>query len=104
MEDLNINKIRDFVKNNNIKWTEHCSFRMFERMISREDVITALSNGNIIEYYPDDYPYPSCLVLGYTTNNVSLHIVCGIGKEHLYIITAYNPDNNKWTNNFKRRI
>lgn len=103
MEDLNIDKIREFVKNNNIKWTEHCSFRMFERMITRIDVQTALLNGNIIEYYPNDYPYPSCLVLGYTSNNIPLHIVCGIGKEHLYIITVYSPNEAKWDNNLKRR-
>lgn len=103
MEELTIDKIQEFVKNNNIKWTEHCSFRMFERKISRIDVQTALLHGNIIEYYPNDYPYPSCLVLGYTKINHPLHVVCGIGKEHLYIITAYNPNENKWDNNEKRR-
>lgn len=103
MENLNIDKIREFVKTNNIKWTEHCSFRMFERMISKLDVQTALLNGEIIEYYPNDYPYPSCLVLGYSEKNISLHIVCGIGKEHLYIITVYNPNETKWNQDFKRR-
>ena len=89
MEELTIDKIKEFVNNNNIKWTEHCSFRMFERMIKREDVIYALSNGKIIEYYPEDYPYPSCLLLGHTANNLSLHVVCGIGLQNLYIITVY---------------
>jgi hypothetical protein len=27
-------------------------------------VIAALTNGEIIEHYPTDYPFPSCLVLG----------------------------------------
>ena len=103
MENLTIDKIQEFVNHNNIKWTEHCSFRMFERMITRDDVIKALLTGNIIEYYPDDYPYPSCLVLGYTEKNTSLHVVCGIGKEYLYIITTYSPDETKWVNNSKRR-
>ncbi|MGD9474594.1 MAG: DUF4258 domain-containing protein [Eubacteriaceae bacterium] len=47
-----------------IKWTAHVAQRIQERDISRLDVINCISTGEIIENYPDDYPNPSCLILG----------------------------------------
>ena len=49
-----------------VRWTSHILQRMFRRGISRDDVVNALTNGEIIEQYPTDYPFPSCLVMGYT--------------------------------------
>lgn len=102
MNTLNINTIRNFVKNKNIKWTEHCSLRMFERIIHKSDVQNAILNGEIIEYYPNDFPYPSCLISG-LANNTSLHIVCSISTDYLYIITVYYPNDIKWNLETKRR-
>ena len=56
----------------------------------------SILNGEIIEEYEEDYPYPSCLVYGVTLNNKVLHIVCGIGDIDLWIITAYYPDDLEW--------
>lgn len=38
--------------------------RMFEREISESDVVAVIQNGQIIEEYSDDPPYPSQLLLG----------------------------------------
>ena len=57
-----------------------------------EDVIQVLTNGEIIEQYPTDYPFPSCLVLGYTKTGKALHVVCGSNGVELWLITAYIPD------------
>ena len=76
---------------------------MAQRKINIEDVVCALLNGEIIEQYPTDYPYPSCLALGFSKDNEFLHIVCGVGDGKLWIITAYHPDPNEWTIDFKVR-
>ncbi len=55
----------------------------------QEDIEKALLNGEIIEEYENDYPYPSCLVYGINLNNKVIHIVCGINEIELWIITAY---------------
>lgn len=102
MDNLIIYNIKNLVKNNKIQWTVHSSLRMFERIIYKSDVINAILNGEIIEYYPTDYPYPSYLISG-ISNNTSLHIVCSIGKGYLYIITVYYPDEIKWNLETKRR-
>ena len=59
--------------------------------------------GELIEEYPTDYPYPSCLVLGKSVHDKPLHAVIGIGGGYIWIITAYFPDELKWENDFKTR-
>ena len=74
-----------------------------QRNITQKDVINALLNGEIIEVYESDYPYPSCLVYGINLNNKVLHIVCGSNEKELWIITAYYPDNVEWEDDMKTR-
>ena len=45
-------------------------------------------HGEIIEEYPNDFPYPSCLILGKTTDNRIIHVVVGMNDTKLYLITA----------------
>lgn len=89
---MNIETIRDMCKNGRIKWTIHVLRKLQERGIYREDVYHAIYNGKIIEQYPDDYPYPSCLVSGTDLQNNPIHVVIGSDGTILYLITAYLPD------------
>ena len=41
--------------------------------LDNDDVMNAINNGEIIEQYPDDYPFPSCLILGITINDEYVH-------------------------------
>ena len=59
--------------------------------------------GEIIEQYPNDYPTPSCLILGIDRLKQFMHVVCGTDGEYLWIITAYYPSKDKWENDFKTR-
>lgn len=95
--------IRNYLSKRHIDWTKHCLNRLNQRNISILDVKTAINNGEIIEYYYDDFPYPSCLILGYNINNEMLHIVCGISQEILHMITAYYPNIDKWEEDMKTR-
>jgi len=74
-----------------------------QRNISTDDIIRVLMDGEIIEQYPDDYPYPSCLVNGQALHKQPLHVVCGFGNNELWIITAYRPDAVEWAPDFKAR-
>lgn len=100
---MNIKTIRKYINKRKIEWTKHCLNRLNQRNISTIDVKNAINNGEIIEYYFNDYPYPSCLILGENSKGKKLHIVCGIGKENVYIITAYNPKTDKWEEDMKIR-
>ena len=100
---LDIKVIREYVLTRKIDWTKHCLNRLQQRDILVPDVKLAISNGEIIEYYYDDYPYPSCLILGYGSDNKSIHIVCGVSKNILHMITAYRPNVDKWEEDMKTR-
>ena len=86
-----------------LRWTSHILERIFRRGISTGDVENALTNGKIIERYPNDYPFPSYLVLGYTMTGRIIHVVCGSNGVELWLITAYFPDPAEWSDDFKQR-
>ena len=86
-----------------IIWTKHCLERIQERDISRADVKNGIQTGEVIEDYPEDYPNPSCLIMGYDTNNRFLHIVAGCDSMNIFIITAYYPDTEEFENDLKTR-
>lgn len=70
-----------------------------------EDVQTVILNGEIIEDYPNDYPFPSCLIFRYRKDNDIVHVVCApdIEQDILWLITAYLPTSDKWMSDFKTR-
>jgi len=77
---------------------------MFERSISSEDIRHIMSHGENIGDYPDDTPYPSRLILGFVRNR-PLHVVAAFhAMERIcYIITVYEPDREKWADDFRHR-
>ena len=82
--------------------TQHSRKRFSERGIKILDIVNAIENGEIIEDYPEDYPFPSCLILGQTEDKV-IHIVASISEGMIYLITAYIPDPERWENDWKTR-
>ncbi|WP_242877567.1 DUF4258 domain-containing protein [Eisenbergiella tayi] len=81
----------------------HAARRLEQRGISINDIIHCIIHGEIIEQYPTDYPYPSCLILGISVNDKLIHTVIGSNQSQLWIITAYYPDINKWSEDFRVR-
>ena len=95
--------IAKYVDKSALCWTSHILEKLFQRNIRIDDVKAALTNCEIIEQYPNDYPFPSCLVLGYTVARRVLHIVCGSNGKELWLITAYFPNPFEWTEDFRQR-
>lgn len=87
-----------------IKFSGHAIRQMFQRDLKRDDVLTVIRRGEVIIDYPDDTPYPSCLLLGFV-NDVPIHVVLATNQIQQIgiVITAYVPDENLWTNGFKAR-
>ena len=104
MESIEL-KIRDLCKKDKIAFKKHAFTRMLERSIASDDVVNAILNGKIIKKYKQDKPLSSYLILGYAANKKPLHILLAVDNsmEMLWIITAYKPDRNLWSSDFKRR-
>lgn len=80
-----------------IKFTDHARIEMADDNIRVDDIHFILDRGEIIEEYPDDKPFPSCLIYG-RVKNKHIHVVCAL-PEHidiLIVITMYVPDPSKW--------
>ena len=77
---------------------------MFEREISDEEVLKVIQEGEVIEEYPNDEPYPSMLILGFV-NDRPIHVVLAVNEEESMgiVVTAYQPDPSLWRDNFRRR-
>ena len=77
---------------------------MFEREISDEEVLKVIQEGEVIEEYPNDEPYPSMLILG-VVNDRPIHVVLAVNEEESMgiVVTAYQPDPSLWRDNFRRR-
>lgn len=100
---LSIPELQALCRDTSIAITKHAKNRFIERNIKLDDIITGILSGEIIKQYEDDKPFPSCLILGTSTNDAPIHIVTSKGDEYLYIITAYYPDESEWESDFKTR-
>ncbi len=101
---IDINELREIAKNRaNIEFTAHALVQMKSRKIENSDIYAGIANGEIIEQYPHDKYYPSCLVLYFRVNGVPVHFVCSVGNNKIYIITAYIPDLEHWESDYKTR-
>lgn len=77
--------------------------RMEKRGIEPSDVRNCIMTGEIIEQYPTDYPYPSCLILGSKIFGNLIHVVIGCGEGYLWLVTAYYPDPASWSDDMRQR-
>ncbi|MGH7771065.1 MAG: DUF4258 domain-containing protein [Candidatus Binatia bacterium] len=82
----------------------HAIQRMYQRLISEEEVRNVIMAGETVEDYPDDIPYPSRLVLGWQGLR-PLHVVVAdnVKDRENIVITVYEPDPEEWETDFKRR-
>ncbi len=82
----------------------HALQRMFERGIEVSEILEILETGETIARYDRDRPYPSRLVLGWSSGR-PLHVVAADDPESdiTVVITVYPPDPDMWTRDFRRR-
>ena len=74
-----------------------------DRMITADEVEIVIRTGSVIEDYEADARGHSCLMLGGGEDDRPIHVVCAPKPGYLAIITAYLPDPEQWSADFKRR-
>ena len=92
------------VASESFEFSKHAVDQMMQRSILVHEVKEALSTPEILEHYPNDKYGPSCLVLGFSSQGKSLHVVCTHpDRELLKIITIYEPNPKLWVD-FRTRL
>jgi hypothetical protein len=74
-----------------------------ERMITPQEVERVVMTGELVEDYPHDSRGHSCLLLGFGDTGRAVHVVCSPKADYLAVITAYLPDTDQWSPDYRRR-
>ena len=86
------------IRTGRFRVTDHADEEAANDRLSLDGVLGSVQNGEIIESYPTDKPYPSCLVLGRTTEGAIIHSVWAYNGASGWavLVTVYRPDPNRW--------
>ncbi|HHT9120770.1 MAG TPA: DUF4258 domain-containing protein [Candidatus Hypogeohydataceae bacterium YC41] len=101
---MDLEKLRRCIREGQYQWRKHTLLRLAQREISQDIILEVVDKGEIIEDYPEDKPFPSCLILGWVQGR-PYHVVIALDLEGFmaYIITAYEPSLDKFEPDFKSR-
>jgi Domain of unknown function (DUF4258) len=86
-----------------IRWGIHALERMTLHRIDLEEVRQVVAENERIEDYPDDQPYPSALLLGWSSGRPLHVVVAYFPGRVIRIVTAYRPDPERWDASYRQR-
>lgn len=72
-------------------------------MLTSGEVANVIETGEVIEDYPEDRRGHSCLIFARGLNERPVHVLCSPKDDYLAVITAYVPDPQKWTTDYRVR-
>ena len=96
----------DAIHHGRIRISDHADEEAHADNLSFEEVFVSVLQGEIIETYSDDRPYPSCLVYGTNMKREPIHSVWAYNGTNRWgvLITVYRPNPERWIDWRKRRI
>lgn len=102
---MNLEDIIEAIHAIRIRITDHADEEAQIDNLSYDEIYFSVFQGEIIEEYIDDNPYPSCLIYGQNSLGEPIHSVWAYNAENRWavLITVYRPDPNKWFDWKKRR-
>ena len=97
---MDITNISISIQSGRVNITMHARKEAREDELLLDEIFLSTLNGEIIEDYPTDTPYPSCLVFGKTKQGNAVHSVWAYSADSriAVLITVYRPDPARWIN------
>ena len=74
-ELVSIGDIVEAIRAGRVRITDHADEEAQVDQLSYDEIFDSAARGEVIEDYPDDRPYPSCLVLGSSSSGSPIHSV-----------------------------
>jgi len=95
---MEIKKNVEAIRTKRIQITDHADEETQADKLKYEEIYYSVLNGEIIEDYPQDTPYPSCLIYGQTFAGEPVHSVWAYNQKSKWavLITVYRPDPKRW--------
>lgn len=104
IEEEMLQFIQDCVRHKKIIWTYHVNLRLEQRSVPREAILESVNSYEIIEEYPQDKYFPSCLVYAeFKKESVHIQFAIDQNNKNVRIVTIYRPTLDKWEKDFKTR-
>jgi hypothetical protein len=102
---MNLADIIAAIRANQVRITDHADEEALADNLSFDEIYVSVLRGEIIADYPDDRPYPSCLIYGQNFVQEPIHSVWAYNERTRWavLITVYRPDPARWINWRKRR-
>ena len=87
-----------------VTFSRHAVQRMFACGLAEPPVASLVVSGDVIEDYPTDFPYPSCLLLG-VIGGLPVHVVVARDptSETCIVVTVYVPSTLRWSADYRVR-
>jgi len=99
--------IKELVARGEIRISEHGYDELAADDISVGDILYGAAAADLVEDYPEYFKGPSALVLQKDPGGLPIHVVWGIPKGEVtpaVVVTAYRPEKEKWSDDFKTRL
>ena len=95
---MKIEDIVNAIRHNRIRITDHADEEAQVDHLGFDEIFFSVFQGEIIEDYPDDKPYPSCLIYGKAFSDKPIHSVWAYNMDNQWavLVTVYCPDPNRW--------
>ncbi len=95
---MDIENLINAIRDSRVRITDHADEEAFDDSLTYEEIYLSVIQGEVIEDYPDDKPYPSCLVMGKIFSGEPIHSVwaCNPENQWVVLITVYRPDPERW--------
>ena len=93
-----IENIISSIRSSHVRITDHADEEAFNDDLTYEEIYSSVIQSEVIEDYPNDKPYPSCLILGKNFLGQPIHSVWAYNQENMWavLITVYRPDPERW--------
>jgi len=102
---MNIQSVIRAIDVQQYRITDHADEEAQADNLKFDEILHSVRNGEIIEEYPTDRPYPSCLIYGSNEAEEPIHSVWAFNQENQWavLITVYRPDPARWIRWRERR-
>ena len=102
---IKIDAIIESIKAKRLRVTDHADEEAYNDRISIREALETISTGEIIELYPHDKLYPSCLIFSRLESGDPIHTVWAFNRatNASVLITTYRPDPRRWIDGKIRR-
>lgn len=102
---MNITDLINAIQANHINITQHARREAKEDSLLLDEILHSTQKGEVIEDYPEDTPYPSCLIFGEDPGGDPVHSVWAYAGDSqiAVLITVYRPDPDRWIDWKKRK-